>query len=384
MERYLQVQWGKHIFFRDSLQFLTSSLDQLVQSLAKSGDDKFHHLEQVVPLRYPDTNVDLLKRKGIFSYDYIDSLERLTENALPARELFSSRLSGTECSPKDYEHAKQVWKEFQSQTLEEYMELYLLCDVYLLADVFEQFRTTSLEVYQLDPAYFVSILQLALSALLQYINRLIYLICDPEMYRMIQPLIRGGICHASVRYAKANNKLMGSLYDPTKPTSYIMYVDANNLYGWALSQAVPEKDYEWLSDDECRDAERALQIKEMRDLYFKHDRHYIFEVDLDYPPELHDCDDDYPLAPETMTIDALMVNGEKQVQLRAKYYGSACLFSRKLVCSFLPKRHYVVLGYLLRFYLDRGMRLVCIHRGIKFSASSLFQPYIAHNSEMRQ
>ena len=111
---------------------------------------------------------------------------------------------------------------------------------------------------------------------------------------------------------------MGSLYDPTKPTSYIMYVDANNLYGWALSQALPEKDYEWLSDDECRQAEVAMEIKEMRDLFYQQDRHYIFEGEMDYPPELHDRDDDYPLATETMTIDARMANGDKQVKLRAK------------------------------------------------------------------
>ena len=115
-----------------------------------------------------------------------------------------------------------------------------------------------------------------------------------------------------------------------------MYVDANNLYVWALSQALPEKDYEWFSDVECRDAEAAFLIKETKDPYFQQERHYIFEVNLDYPPELHDRDDDYPLAPETITIDPRMADGEKQVKLRAQYYGSACPFSRKLVCSFLP------------------------------------------------
>ena len=187
MEKYLQVQWGKHIVFRDSFQFLTSSLDKFVQSLAKSKCDKFHHLEQEVAIRYPNTNVDSLKRKGIFCYDYIDSWERLTENALLTSELFTSRLTEAECSAVDYEHAKKMWREFQCETLKEYMKLYLLCDVCLLADVFEQFRKTSLEEYQLDPAYFVSAPQLAWSALLIFINCPIYLISDPKMYRMIQP-----------------------------------------------------------------------------------------------------------------------------------------------------------------------------------------------------
>ena len=71
---------------------------------------------------------------------------------------------------------------------------------------------------------------------------------------MIQPNIRGGIFHASVRYARANNKLLGSLYDPSKPTSYIQYVDANNLYGWAMSQPMPDDKIEWLSEKECHEA----------------------------------------------------------------------------------------------------------------------------------
>ena len=75
---------------------------------------------------------------------------------------------------------------------------------------------------------------------------------------MIQPDIRSGICHASVRYARANNKLMGSLYDPQQPTSYIMEVDANNLYGCAISQKMPDGDFEWLSQEECRDMGQHL------------------------------------------------------------------------------------------------------------------------------
>ena len=148
------------------------------------------------------------------------------------------------------------------------MRLYLLNDITILADVFETFRANSLDEYQLDPAYFINAPHLAWSALLKFINRPIHLITDPEMYRMIQPNIRGGIVHASVRFARANNKLLGSLYDPTKPTSYILYVDANNLYGWAMSQAMPDDEIEWLSDQECREAEIELSEKQTRDQFF--------------------------------------------------------------------------------------------------------------------
>ena len=109
------------------------------------------------------------------------------------------------------------------------MQLYLLSEICLLADIFQMFWNNSLDEYQLDPSYFVSASQLAWNALLKQIYRPFPLITDPEVYRMIQPNIRGGIYHASIRFARANNKFMRSLYDPTQPTSYIMKVDANNL-----------------------------------------------------------------------------------------------------------------------------------------------------------
>ena len=93
---------------------------------------------------------------------------------------------------------------------------------------------------------------------------------------------------------------------------------------------------------------------------------------MEYPPELHKSDDDYPLAPEVITIE-FKITGEKQHNLRVQYFGAAWAYSRKLICSFLPKKHYVVLKQLLRFFLDRGMRLVNMQRSIRFKSS----PYVA-------
>ena len=274
------------------------------------------------------------------------------------------------------------------------MALYLLSDICLLADVFQAFRNNSLDDYQLDPTYFVSAPQLAWNSLLKHIDRPIPLIIDPEMYRMIQPYIRGGICYASVCYARANNKLMGSLYDPRQPTSYIMEVDANNLDGWAMSQEMPDGDFEWLSQYECRDMGLLLNYADKRMAIFdtglfdhrenKEDKKsFILEVDLVYPPELHERDDDYPLAPEVMTIEP-EITGEKQHNLRAQYFGAACPYSRKLICSFLPKKHYVVLCQLLRFYLYRGMKLSKVHRAIRFKSSPYVASYVANNKAKRQ
>ena len=146
---------------------------------------------------YPEADVELLERKGVFCYDYVVSLARLDEPASPPREAFFNKLGNVECSQANNAHAQHVWENFHCQSLKEYITLYLLSDICLLADVFQAFRNILLDEYQLDSAYFVSAPQLAWNALLKHIDRPIPLISDQEMYRMIQPNIRGGICHAS-------------------------------------------------------------------------------------------------------------------------------------------------------------------------------------------
>ena len=124
-----------------------------------------------------------------------------------------------------------------------------------------------------------------------------------------------------------------------------MKVDANNLYGWTMSQKMPDGEFEWLSEDERCDMGLLLNYSDSCITIFdiklfdhweneKDKKNFIFEVDLEYSPELHKRDDDYPLAPKVMTIEP-EITGEKQHNLRAQYFGSACPHSRKLICSFI-------------------------------------------------
>ena len=124
-----------------------------------------------------------------------------------------------------------MWNTFGLRTLKEYLELYLFSDVCLLADVFEAYRQNYMKYYNLNPEYFLSVPQLAWNSLLRFIKLPIELMHDSEMYGMIHFSIRGGICYASVRYARANNKYMGSFYRPYENSVYILYVDFTNLYG---------------------------------------------------------------------------------------------------------------------------------------------------------
>ena len=146
--------------FRDSLQFLPASLEQLEASLAKVGGGYFKNLYDVVTNVYSEADVELLERKGVFCYDYLESLERLDKPRLPPREALFNKLGNVECSQVDYAHAQNVWENFKFQSLKKYIALYLLSDICMLADVFQAFRNNSLNEYQLDPAYFVSAPQL--------------------------------------------------------------------------------------------------------------------------------------------------------------------------------------------------------------------------------
>ena len=108
----------------------------------------------------------------------------------------------------------------------------------LLADIFGNFRQSCLEYYGLDPAHFVSLPGLAWQACLKKTNVELELLTDYDMFLMVEEGIRGGICHAIQRYAKANNKYMKD-YDRKKKSSYIQYLDANNLYGKAMTEKLP-------------------------------------------------------------------------------------------------------------------------------------------------
>ena len=134
---------------------------------------------------------------------------------------------------------------FKIKNRGEYNDLYVQCDTLLLADVFENFRDKCIEIYELDPVYFVSAPGLAWQACLKKTEVKLELITDYDMLLMIEKGIRGGICQATHRYAKANNKYMNN-YDKNIESSYIEYLDANNLYGWMMSQKLPVNGFKWV------------------------------------------------------------------------------------------------------------------------------------------
>ena len=296
----------------------------------------------------------LLTRKGVYPYDYVTSIEKLQETKLPPKEAFYSLLYNEEISDEDYQHATNVWNIFNCQTLQDYHDLYLKTDVLLLADVFENFRKTCLNYYELDPCHYYTAPGLAWDACLKLTKRELQLLTDYDMLMMFEKGIRGGMTHISKRYAEANNKYM-SHFDKTKPSTYIQYLDANNLYGWAMSQKLPTHGFKWMKDIDMPSTIKLLEKKDTK-------KGYIFEVDLEYPNSLWEEHNDYPLAPEKMKINK----------------------TEKLVSTFLPKTHYVLHYKNLKQYLEEGMILKKVHCGISFYQSTWMEPYIRKNTELRK
>ena len=226
----------------------------------------------------------------------------------------------------------------------------------MLADVFENFRNMCIKVYELDPAHFLSAPGLAWQACLKKKTEVkLELLTDNDILLLVEKGIRGGICHAIHRYAKANNKYMKN-YDEKEESSYIQYLDPNNLYGWAMSQKLPVSGFKW-EKDILKFTEEFIKIYDEDS-----DKGYILEVDVEYPENLHDLRSNLPTSPERMKIDKC----------------------KKLVSHLYNKEKYVVHIRSLKQALNHGLILKMVHRVIQFNQKAWLKPYIDMNTELRK
>ena len=228
LEKYMAFFLGKHLKFINSFQFMSSSLETLVKNVPLS-DLKYTSQE------FQDEKLELMKRKGVYPYDFMNSFDKFDDRHLPPKKEFYSLLTDEDISDEDYKHAQNVWTTFKLESMGQYHDLYLKSDVLLLADVFEKFRKTCLQYYELDPCHYFTSTDLSWDAMLKMTEIKLELMTDIDKFLFIEKGVRGGVSYISKRYAKANNKYMNN-YDSKQPSNYITYLDANNLYGWAMSQ----------------------------------------------------------------------------------------------------------------------------------------------------
>jgi len=326
----------------DTFKFMSSSLASLVTNLKRNN---FKHLKK----HYAEKQLDSLLRKGIFPYDYFNNISVLNETSLPPKEKFYSSLIEKGISDEDYEHAQKIWREFNIKTFREYHDLYMKVDVIQLADVFENFRNVCLEHYKLDPAWYYTAPGLSWDAMLKTTKLELDPITDVNQLLFFERGIRGGVSMISHRYAKANNKYMKN-YNSNEPSSYITYLDANNLYGWAMSEKLPIGNFKWLSKERCKDLKKGK--------YFPPN---FLELYLEYPKKLHDSHKDCPFCSERLTINKV----------------------EKLIPNLNDKKNYVIHYEALKQCLKYGLKLTKIHRGITFNESNKLKEYINLNTKLR-
>ena len=285
-----------------------------------------------------------------------------------SQDKFYSGLSNEGITDDDYQHAQAVWDTFGCTTLGDYHDIYLETDVLLLADVFENFRRTALSNYNLDPAHYCTLPGYSWDCLLKLTNIELEQITEPDMYLFIEKGLRGGISMVSHRHAIANNPQMQN-YNPEQPTSYLMYLDSNNLYGWAMSQPMPTGGFQWINYTD--------QILETP---ADADHGFILEVDLDYPTSLHREHNDFPLAPEKLKVEKHWMSPYQQKLIEELGTSLEC---EKLVPNLMRKTRYVLHYRNLQLYLSLGMKLVKVHKVLQFNQSPWMQPYIEKNTHLR-
>ena len=194
-----------------------------------------------------------------------------------------------------------------------------------------------------------------MASLLKKDNVELELLTNYDMVLMVEEGIRGGICHAIQRYAKANNKYMKD-YDMKKKSSYIQYLDANNLYGKAMTEKLPVRGFRWMGD--------ISKIDEgfVKDYNKNDNKGYILDVDVDYPSKLQNLHSDLPFLPERMVINN----------------------TKKLVYNLNDKKNYIVYINVLKQALDHGLKLKKVHRVIEFEQEAWLKEYIDVNTELRK
>lgn len=366
MERYMAFMLGNHLTFIDSFQFMSSSLDKLVSNLPK---DFFKYTSE----QFKYNRFNLMIRKGVYPYDFMDSFNKFYEK-LPSKEEFYSQLNDQHISEEDYQHAKTVWEVFNLKNMGQFHDLYLKSDILLLADVFENFRKTCLRYYKLDPCHYFTAPGLSWDAMLKMTDIKLELMTDIDMFQFIEKGMRGGVSYIAHRYGKANNKYMSD-YNPKHPSKHIIYLDANNLYGYAMSQYLPTGNFKWLSQKKIDGLNLDKYEKESK-------KGLILEVDLEYPEQLHDLHNSYPLAPEQIKVQKNMLSNYcKQI---AEKYNISTGLATKLIPTLNKKERYVLHYRNLQLYIDLGLKMSKIHRALEFDQSPWLKKYIDYNTNKRK
>lgn len=366
-KKYLGIKVDNMLFL-DSFQFLASSLDSLV-NIIKTDEKNFKLMRQVF-----GENYHALLRKGVFCYDYIDEFSKFNDSNLPSKKYFYNNLTEEHISDSDYSYAKQIFKLFNLKSLGQYCEIYVESDCCLLACIFEAFRNTSLNYYELDPVYYFSLPGLAWDSVLRYSKVKLSLLTDLDEYMFFERAIRGGQSIIMKRYAKAENQFLQKEKVDNLENSFILYLDRTSLYSETMMAPLPVSHFRFLTKTEITNFDLNN---------YQEDSEYgaFLEVDLSYKNN-HDEHNDYPLAPESITVpyDYLSKYQRKLLKKHNMKYNEK---QSKLIGHFFDRNKYVLHSRNLQYYISNGMSLKHIHRIMVFKQKAWMKDFIEFNISKR-
>ena len=408
-EDYIMVEYGC-LRFIDSLKFFSSSLESIANSL---NDGDFNHLvlnmnkglcEATGGTSEFKTGTKIfneMRKKGIWPHEYMDSFERYEETKIPGIEYFYSEYLQEQPSLEEYKRVKYIYKTFKCKNLGDGSDLYLLQDVFLLADCFEKFRN----LFKLEPSNFVSLPGLAWQTMLKETDTKLELITDIDIYLFIKNNIRGGISsimgsrkitawnpeilsqHFELKKGKLmpkNNIDVGQINQEyyygeleqglklaTEVPNDILYIDAYSLYPGTMTLPLPTGEFKY---------ESISKINYFLDLDMDSEIGAFLEVDLEYPDSIKESTKDFPFMPISRSID-YEEYGDYQKEFFEKGKQPK---NKKLVCDQNNKEHYFVHLQLLKFYLNHGIVLRKVHTIISFKQSRWLKPFVDTYIKKRQ
>ena len=353
--KFISLQIANFIF-KDSYLFLNKSLDYLTKTI---DDNDRISLKQ----EFGEENYHLLTRKGVYPYDYFDNTKKYNEQKLPNKEEFFNKINNKNISDEDYEHAKNVFEKFKCKNLLDYSILYLKTDICHLSDIFQKFSNFAYETYELDPRHSYTLPGFSWQSMLKMTKIELELISNPDMYLFLMDTIRGGISVCNKKHVIADNKYIDK---NTKNNKYLMYLDANNLYGVSMIQSLPYKNFKW-SDN--------LNLDKIQT--------GIYEVDIEIPKELHEKFKDYPLCPEIKNIPEYNLS-EYQTYLNNKLNIKYNEKDKKLILDLLSKKNYKIYYKNLEYYMKLGIKITKVHKILTFDEKPFLKDYIDLNTSLRK
>ena len=383
MEKYTYLGINR-IEFKDSLQFLPNSLEQLTKNLrekAGKNKEKFPLLWSYFKEKWGhihESNFDLITRKLHYPYSYISNETIFLEEKPPDITKFRSDLTNQELADEEYISFLHLWNSFGLKNVGELHDLYVEVDVLLLADCFEKFRTFSLKNYKLDPVHFMTAPALSWDSALLHTSVKLEIPTDPDIHMFIDKGIRGGISFVGNPHAKASNKYISEANDSDEK-DFIMFFDVNNQYGAAMSEYLPTDGFEWdLSFNNMSVEEQTKFILALKD---DESTGYMFNCDLEYPKDLHDLHDEFPMCPENLTIkDEWLSPYQMEMKNNFNIKGA----SKKLCLTLFDKKDYILHYRNLKYCLSKGLKIKRVNKVLKFNQSPWLKSYIELNTKLRQ